>query len=181
MKDFNVKITVRNNRLLRAIEDQFGTSAQFCRESKISPSKVSAFLTMKETPVGVNGWKPSALDVASALGVHPVDIWPDHLQDVRLKSSTAQLELTAPEVAQIAAHAAMDQAEARDLIVKMSSGLQPRLMDFLAWRVSQGANATIQECGQYLGVTAERARQIEAKMMRKMRDKAKRLGIETLD
>jgi len=180
MKDFNVKITVRNNRLLQAIEDKFGTSAELARFLDVNPSKISAYVTMREKPVTEKGWSAAALDIASALGKYPSDLWPEHLQDVRLKSATATLELSADEVTQIAQSGSFDRAEARDLILKMAEGLPPRLHDFLCWRVSDGASATLDECGDYLGVTRERARQIEIKMMRKMRGKARRLGVESV-
>ena len=181
MKDFNVQLTVRNNRLLRLVEEKFGSSSELARTIGTNPNRISQYMTMRETPVGLNGWKPTALDIAAALGVYPSDIWPEHLQDVRLKSATATLELNADEVAQIAQVQTIDQAEARDLIAKMSRGLPPRLMDFLRWRVTDGADATFDECGEQLGgVSRERARQIEAKMMRIMRGKAKRLGVESI-
>jgi lambda repressor-like predicted transcriptional regulator len=123
MKDFNVKLTVRNNRLLSLIEEKFGTSAEMCRQIAISPSKVAAYMTMKQKPVGKSGWKKCAIDLSTALGVHPDEIWPQHLQNVVLKTSTAEMHLDSDEVRQIALDATFDQAEARDLILKMAKGL----------------------------------------------------------
>ena len=141
---------------------------------------VSAFMTMRVAPVGRSGWTKDALDLATGLGVHPPEIWPEHLQNVRLQTATASLHLDAHEVTQIAAHDLIDPAEAKDLLEKMLSYLSPRYEGFMRWRLADGANATFSECGDFLGVNVERARQIERSAMSKMRQGALYHGVRSL-
>jgi predicted transcriptional regulator len=51
MKDFNVKITVRNNRLLQAILKKYKSVADLARKMNRSQSRVNALVTMKANPL----------------------------------------------------------------------------------------------------------------------------------
>jgi lambda repressor-like predicted transcriptional regulator len=180
-KDFNVKITVRNNHLLSAVVEKFGNGAELCRQAGFSPSILAAYMTMKLSPVGLSGWKNTALNLATALNMYPSDLWPEHMQNVKLKTATAEVELDAKEVrAIIAGGHEIDQIAAADLLDKISDDLPPRSKAFMKWRIAYGSDATYDECGKLLGVTRERARQIECKALRIMRGKAKRLGVESI-
>jgi hypothetical protein len=180
-KDFNVKITVRNNHLLSAVVEGFGTGAEFCRQSGTNYGVLAQYMAMRVSPVGLNGWKPSAVDIASFLNVYPSDLWPEHMQNVRLKTATAEVELDAREVQSIIDQGhEFDQLAASQLLEKMCDSLAPRYKEFMKWRIAYGSNATHEECGKLLGVTRERVRQIEAKSMRLMKAKAKRIGIESM-
>lgn len=179
MKDFHLEMKVRNNRLLVAIREKFGTSANMAREAGISPSAISALLGMKVTPVNQSGWTGPAEEIASALGVLPSEIWPEHMREVRLKTATAEMTLDAAEVQQIVSDAA-DVTEMRDLLTKIGGALTPReqmLVEF----IKENPAATYDEKGVLLGgVTRERARQIECKAFRKMRASAARLGVNQI-
>ena len=181
MKDFNVKFTVRNNRMVAAIFDQYESVAEFCRVCDLPYSPVNSIITMKAAPTNQSGWTKTALDCATALGLQPVDLWPQHMQEVRLKRSGGTMELSADEVKNIIDHNQIDMAESKDLIAKLSCNLTERETKFLTWRLGDGANATLEECGEILGkVTRERVRQIEIKMMRKMRRRAVQLGLNEI-
>jgi lambda repressor-like predicted transcriptional regulator len=180
-KDFNVKITVRNNHLLSAVMDKFGSGAELCRQCGVPPAKLAAYMTMRESPVGVSGWKQNAITIATALNVYPSDLWPKHMEDVRLKSATAEVEMDAKEVQEIIAGGyEVDQVAMSDLLGKITSDLSPRQKDFMQWRLLYGEDATLKECGEALGVSVERARQIQHSSMHKMRLRAKKLGVESM-
>jgi transcriptional regulator with XRE-family HTH domain len=180
-KDFNVKITVRNNHLLSAVMEKFGSGAELCRQSGVNPAQLAAYMTMKQSPVGLSGWKDVAINIATALNMYPSDLWPEHMQTVKLKTATAEVQLDAKEVQSIIAGGyEIDQVAASDLIGKISEGLSPRYKAFMQWRLAYGAEATLDECGEALGVTRERARQIEMKSMQIMRRASKRLGVESI-
>lgn len=169
MKDFRLTVSVRNNRLLSMIEDQYGSQAEMARKTGIRATDINKLVTMRETPVCNSGWRGVAEDIATALGAYPSDIWPDHMKDVRLLTRSADVEISAEEVAQIAG-AEDKSAEYFALIARSTSSLTERQKTFLAWLMTDGMNATLDEKGAFLGVSRERARQIEDKTFRKMRD-----------
>ena len=65
MEDFNVKITVRNNRLLQAILKKYKSVADLARKMNSSKSRVKALVTMKTKPINEKGWTQLASDVAA--------------------------------------------------------------------------------------------------------------------
>lgn len=170
-KDFRLKLSVCNDRLMTLIEDTFGSQAEMSRKTGISATKISAFVTMRVTPTKSNGWTEQAENVASALGVFPSDIWPEHMESVRLSTRTATISLDASDLPAIANPSDVDVPMLSDLIKKGRADLSKRENAFLDWLLAYGSNATLDEKGAALGVTRERARQIECKMMRKMRGK----------
>lgn len=179
MKDYRVTVSVRNNRLISLIEERFGTQSNLARAIGIGPSQVSKFVTMSEPPVTQSGWSESALQISAALGVYPSDIWPEHMQEVRLKTRTADLHLSSEEVLRLV-NGGGNAADLREVIEISSSGLTPRESDFLEWILSGNGNETLKEKGGFLGVSTERARQIEKKMFRKMKRKLCALGANQL-
>jgi hypothetical protein len=71
MEDFNVKITVRNNRLLQAILKKYKSVADLARKMHRSQSRVNALVTMKAKPITEKGWTQLAFDVATMVGKEP--------------------------------------------------------------------------------------------------------------
>lgn len=179
VKDFNIKVTVRNSRLLHLIEEKFGTQAEFSRACGVSSGIVSAFMTFRQSPVTKNGWSEMAENISAGLGVYPSDIWPDHLREVRLKQATASFDLDQEEVKNIISKSdnPLKFIENKQVIEFLREGLSERYSDFLDWRLTEGADATYAECGDYLGVSVERARQIEHKLINTMRRKAITSGL----
>jgi len=175
MSDFNVKMTVRSARILAAIKDKFGSQAEMARQTGIGMHQVNAFVTLRALPVGLKGWTGAAETFASALGAYPSDLWPDHMRDVKLKRATAELSLGLEQVLAIAADDT--NAGLGDLLGKASSGISERYLTAVAMN---NAGATLDEVGDHLGVTRERARQIITKGMRQMRGKLERLGVREL-
>ena len=101
MEDFNVKITVRNNRLLQAIRKKYESVADLSRKMGRSQGAVNALVTMKVKPINEKGWTELASDVAAMVGKEPVEIWPENLQDIRLSTSTSEFTIDMEGVKQI--------------------------------------------------------------------------------
>lgn len=138
-------------------------------------------MTMKKIPVDDKGWKNDAVNIASALGLYPSEIWPEHMQMARLKMSTAEVSLDAQDVRQIMSIGQeIDQVAASDLLEKLMADLTPRYKAFMKWRLLAGSEATLDECCEVLGVSRERARQIERKSISRMKMKAYRLGVKSI-
>lgn len=172
MSDFNVKLTVRSGRIISAIEEKFGSQAEMARETGIALPRINSFVCMRQKPVGENGWTRAAEDFATALGVYPSDIWPDHMREVTMKRATAQVSLDADQIQQIINHGG--DTEQKLLLGAATEGMNQRHL--LALDMFKDG-ATLAEIGEELGVSVERARQILAKAMTLVRKKMARMGI----
>jgi len=84
-KDFNLKISIRNARLLNAVRAKYGSAANMARQGNLTISRVNSLMTMKLKPVDMHGqWRNIALDVAGMLECDPEVLWPDHIKNVKL-------------------------------------------------------------------------------------------------
>lgn len=181
-KDFRLNISVKNDRLLTMIEEKFASQSEMARLCGVSYTSLSALVTMREKPINKSGWTGAAEKIASALGVYPSDIWPEHMRDVKLITRTASISLDSSELQRLTCCESVDVPMLSDLIEKGRSALNKRESQFLDWLLENGLEATYEEKGEVLGVSKPRAAQIEAKMMRKMRDKLKKQhNIASLD
>ena len=72
-----------------------------------------------------------------------------------------------------------DDVERADLISKLSDGLDGRTLLVLIKRFGlDGPKMTLEECGEMLGISGSRIRQIEVRALRKMRVRAKQLHLD---
>jgi lambda repressor-like predicted transcriptional regulator len=178
--DFNIKVSVRNARLLKLVREKFGSNAEMVRRTGIDPSRLSSYMTMKRSPLDRWGQiRPDVELICAALGANPEDIWPGRLLTETLKTSSAETEVAMDEVAGFIA-APEKTAAYQGLIEKLASAktVKPRCAR-AALMYAKGA--TFREIGRDLGVTQERARQIILRGQREMAGAARRLGVESMD
>lgn len=174
--DFNIKITVRNARLIEAIEQKFGSQSAFARAIGRHQTYVNALVTFRIKPIGKKGWTKLSLDVCAALDLQPDEIWPEHLEELKLKRPTAELKMGMDGVSallsnEISAETKISQLQA---ISELSKDLSDRHRKALILFYVKGK--TLREMGKELGVTYQRAKQIRQQAERKMRKKAVSLG-----
>tara|TARA_R110002124_G_scaffold128152_1_gene288506 strand:+ start:86 stop:688 length:603 start_codon:yes stop_codon:yes gene_type:complete len=178
MEDFNVKITVRNNRLLQAIRKKYESVADLSRKMGRSQGAVNALVTMKVKPINEKGWTELASDVAAMVGKEPVEIWPEHLQDIRLSTSTSEFTIDMDGVKQIMSDNSTEKMIAHSQVLQQ---LDTRLNDtqkkVIDMRFNQ--NMSLEETGKVLGLSRGRVMQIECKSIRRMRYDAKVNGYLT--
>lgn len=174
-KDFNIKVTVRNGRLLKAIRENYESVAAFARALGKSAQRVNSLVTMKEKPFKTKGWTDLALDVSAFLNKDPEELWPEYMREVQLQRSTAELSADLNEVQAIQSSASPEKQIAQlDAVKLLAEALTPRELKVIQHRFVD--QLTLDETGEKLGVSRERMRQIECKALRKMRMRAVKKG-----
>jgi len=175
MGDFNLQITVRNARLLKAIRREYGSAAEMSRAAGIPQTTISALLTMRASPFRQSGELTAAAEaVVSALGVPADDLWPQHIAQLRAKKSRVEIEMSAQDFAAIADDSPERKAIYRQAIARWSRDLTPRQITALAVRHSGGL---LEDVAEELGVSRERARQIIHRAESTIRGAAYRDGV----
>ena len=174
-EDFNLKVTVRNGRLLRAIRERYSSVADMCRKMGRSHQTVNKLITMKAVPYNSKGWTDLALDIAGMVARDPEDLWPDHMRELRLRKSTSEVNLDLDDVKKLVQEGSSEKTISQlSVLSQFSKNLTPRERDVLARRFAH--DQSLDECAASLRVSRERVRQIEAKAFRKMRKVASNLG-----
>jgi DNA-binding XRE family transcriptional regulator len=175
MKDFNVKITVRNNRLLQAILKKYKSVADLARKMNRSQSRVNALVTMKAKPITEKGWTQLAFDVAAMVGKEPKKLWPEHLQNIKLLTSTSEFTIDIEGVKQIMSGNSAEKMIAQSQVLRQLNtrlnNTQKKVIDMRFYQ-----EMTLEETGKVLGLSRERIRQIECKSLRMMRYDARTQG-----
>ena len=101
VKDFAVKISVKNNRMLRAMRAAgYKTSTSLAAAVGTGPVMISEYLLFKRKPYSTirGDWTELAYRISSALHVEPEDIWPQHIRNVKMKRHSVEIELDSDEV-----------------------------------------------------------------------------------
>ena len=183
MKEYRVKITIRNNLLLTAIENAgfsgWGGIGRFAEECGISASEVSSFISMRKLPINEDGeFCNSAKRMMEVLGAAPVDLWTEKQLITRLNRNTGQAFLDETSVQRIIethqetmlledSSLETENKEITDVLINVMEGLTAKELEVINRHTA--GDETYDELAKSLGVSRERVRQIEAKALRKMR------------
>jgi len=155
MKEFRVKITLRNNRLVQRREELGMSQVEFSRALGATQGAVCALETMRSAPMsGAGVWGPLALRIAAFHGVPPEELWPEAVLSVR--KSTATLFASSAEMAALMSPedslAARERMElASQAFNKLSSREQLILTEY-------AEGSTWKDIGAKLGICGETAR-----------------------
>ena len=174
-EDFNIKVTVRNARLLEAIRKKYESVADLSRKMGQHQSTVNSLVTMKIKPINEKGWTNLALDVAAMVGKEPENIWPKYMREIKLKKASSEVLIDLDGVKQIMADGSSEKTLSQlSAIKQFSAELSPRQRKLITDRFVK--NQTLEQCAKFFGVTKDRARQIEGHALRKMKQRAVDLG-----
>jgi RNA polymerase primary sigma factor len=187
MNEYRVKVTVRNNLLLSAIEAAgYKSCAVFAREIGYHSSAVNELTSMRQTPINENGdFSPLAKTIMEALGAAPSDLWTIEQLNLRLRRNSSERNVGQDEVDYLLGQPSSmmlpnpadeyQKKQASEVLKNVVGTLTEREQQVLSMHHEQ--EMTLDEIGDAFGISRERIRQIEARALRKLRhpDKAKKI------
>lgn len=184
MNEYRIKVTVKNNLLLTAIEEAgYRTQSEFAKAAGIRETEFGRLLSLKSAPIGRYGdFTATAKAVMEALGACPTDLWTEEQLTMELKTNTAQANIGLKELMAIQnrmtenliEHNPIDQVNSSIVSKKVNEildELTPRQKKIVQLRfgVDGSGEHTYEEIGSMFNITKERVRQIEAKAIRTLK------------
>ena len=185
MDEYNVKVTVRNNLILKSIKDFGYTNLnKFAKATDISITGLYGLVNLMEPPIGVKGeFSKSAKELMEVLGACPSELWTDEQLTLRLNSNRTE-RVMSKEALQIELNSnarsligldypeqEMVEEELKTIVSDRLDSLTPREADILRLRFGfdEGSGRTLEEVGAIFKLSRERVRHIEAHALRKLR------------
>jgi RNA polymerase sigma factor (sigma-70 family) len=178
MSDYRVKITIRNERLLKAIEDAgYKSARQFAIQNAIEPERVGRLIRGAEKPIDKKGRvTKNCSEILSLLNKTLKECFTDR-QLEGFKSNTFETRVEETELMQLVNPVKNNEVRLIEQDIQLnlneifSKYLSPREEKVLRMRYGIGLNTdhTLEEVGLQFSVTGERIKQIEAKALRKLR------------
>jgi RNA polymerase sigma factor (sigma-70 family) len=180
LREYRVKVSVRNNLLLSAIEAAgYKTQAEFARANEISHKSLNDLIGMRMAPLCSNGeFTMMAKQLMEILGASPNDLWTDDQLYIALSRSSGERLASAEDVKALLADAtapltlegpddALDRSELSREINAALKSLSNQHQKVLRKRFFE--DKTQSEVAIELGLSRERVRQIETKALRILR------------
>ena len=177
MKDYRITLKVRNNRILRAVEEtgnKFG--GKWCRANGVDYSKAVQLVAMTASPINDEGHLiEAAVQLCDALNKTPDDLWSKE-QIYPLEKNFSDMEMDHEQILALLPNdqrsiehdtSAVENAQASKLIGETLKSLTKREEECIRLRFYQ--DMTLEGCAQNMGITRERVRQIELRAIRKLR------------
>lgn len=187
VNEYRIKVTVRNNLILNAIENAgYKSVSEFCRAAGLPKTALTELIAMRKPPLNQSGeFSEHAKALMEELCALPTDLWTSEQLTLKLKRNSAQRDVSsegmraalgmhAEELLELMKPDAPDEAvlkhEMVSVVEEKLDSLRPREAKMLRLRFGIGCEEhTLEEVGKVMDVTRERARQIEAKALRHLK------------
>lgn len=193
---YRIKITVRNNLLLTAIEEAgYKSVASFARAANLRQTDLQQFVSLRKPPINMDGtFCPAAKKLMETLGAAPHDLWTTEQLTMSLHRNTVENVVTtkflldATSMQSVlgenvlklegATYEDIETPEQnrtkKDLVAMVKEAfeyLTPRERNVLSMRfgLNNQREHTLEEVAKHFRVTRERIRQVEGKAFRKLR------------
>lgn len=175
MKDYRVTVKVRNNRILKAIEEVGGeTGLKWCKLHGMQYGHINDFINMTLSPLDSEGrLRINAARLCDAVNKLPEDLWSNE-QLYPLEKNFSEMEMDHEQVLALTGEQSylpdfsdFENRQLKNLLGDALATLSGREEMVLRMRFEDGF--TLDEIGDRIGVQKERVRQIEAKALSKMR------------
>ncbi len=178
VKDYRVTVKVRNNRILRAIESAGGSPGQkWCEAHGMSYGMVNGLINMTISPLLSDGsLRPDALRLCDVTNTIPDDLW-SSAQLFPLERNFSDMEMDHEQVVALLPDegqtysldtSEIEQEQRASIIGEILSTFPKNEQDVMRMRYYE--DMTLRETGKVLGVSYERVRQIEMRVLRKLRN-----------
>ena len=177
MNDYRVKITIRNEKLLTAMEGMgYKSVAEFSRNQGLNGARVNEIINGKITPLDREG-NPKELtkEILEILNLTIEKAFTEK-QLKGFKKHTFEVKIEEEKLLQIISPAKNQEIkvieqEVKSKLSEILSTLTPREEKILRMRFGIGMNTdhTLEEVGRKFFVTRDRIRQIEDKALRKLK------------
>jgi RNA polymerase sigma factor (sigma-70 family) len=183
VKAYRIKVAVKNNLLLSAIEAAgFKSIAEFERSAELRNGAVQGLVAMRDCPIGQTGeFGRVAKVVMEVLGAAPTDLWTPEQLMLKLRTNIGwrsvdmdigQFQALARQGEQIAALPSPEDAllkieTARVVNDLLANRTKPNEEKVLR-RMMSDEEMTLEAMGKKLGVSKERVRQIEKRGLRRL-------------
>lgn len=183
MKDLRLTITVRNNLLMRAIEDAgFDSIAAFARAHNLSYPAIVDFVALRLAPIAPSGeWRVQAVKMAAALKALPEDLFPAAFMTRAMERNRVEREISSADVPALGfggvqsiaydPEASAMQDEALAAMRAALGTLAPREVAVLTaiYGLDTGQPKTLREVGATMNITQERVRQLQLRAERRLK------------
>lgn len=180
MKEYRIKVVVKNNLLLSAIEAAgYKSIAEFCRANGMIDSQVAALVAMRDRPLRETGeFSKTAKALMEALGAAPSDLWTEEQLYLKLHKNSAERAVDRADIHHFleseqsswtlpSPEDQMIRAEASAVIEQVLEAMPERRKAVLKARYWD--DQTLEDAAKTFGVTRERVRQMEARALRDLR------------
>jgi RNA polymerase sigma factor (sigma-70 family) len=187
MQEYRVKVTVRNNLLLSAIEGAgYKSQSDFAKSCGLTPQEVNAVVAMRNAPISSDGcFTNTAKVLMETLGACPTDLWTEEQLTMELRRNTVEKALSKEAVMQalqfegasnletVALGSDLEHQQKKQVIENVLDSLTPRESKIIRLRFGisnvENDGETLEAIGKMFKLTKDRIRQIEAKALRKLR------------
>jgi RNA polymerase sigma factor (sigma-70 family) len=177
MKDYRVTVKVRNNRILKAIEETGGTpGGKWCMANGLPYQDVNSLITMTAGPLFSTGeLRPVAVKLCDVLNKLPEELWSNE-QLYPLEKNFSEMEmdhaqvvalLPSSEQSYMLDDSGIEQAQQRGALDRVIGTLTERQQKVLKLRYE--SELTLKETAEIIGVSYARVVQIEATALRLIR------------